>query len=154
MASGSWIRIGAVNARLDAKTINAIIKKELGDRAVSITQKPALRQAIGQEFIRAVTPFVPYKTGRLSSSGRATPDGRVYWTAIGKNGENYAAEMYDALGLRWPNGYLHPTRGKSPDPNHDPQPRWVEAFLADTSKYDAFKNNIIPIIVEGFNKDG
>lgn len=147
MASGSWIRIGAVKARLDAKTINAIVKKELGERAVSITQKPALRQAIGEKFVEAVTPLVPMKTGALRESGRATTDGRVYWTAIGKKGENYAAEMYDANSIRWPNGYYRPTtKGTTP--------RWVEVFLADTSKYDAFRNNIIPIIVEGFNEDG
>lgn len=147
MASGSWIRIGAVDARLDAKTINAIIKKELGDRAVSITKKPALRQAIGQKFVEAVTPLVPMKDGDLRKSGRATTDGRVYWSAIGDKGENYASEMYDEFGIRWPNGYHRPTtKGTTP--------RWVKVFLADTSKYDAFVNNIIPIIVEEFNKDG
>ena len=157
MASGSWIRINAVDARLDAKTVNAIIKEALGKKAVSITQKPELRQAIGQEFVRAVTPFVPMKTGALRQSGKATTDGRVYWSAVrtttSEDGEesagyNYAASTYDAEGVRWPSGeYKKPSTLNT-------YPRWVEAFLADTSKYDAFKNNIIPIIVEGFNEDG
>lgn len=147
MSGGSWLRINAVKANLDAKTVNAIIEKALGKRAESITQKPKLRQAIGQEFVKAVTPFVPMKTGALRESGRATQDGRVIWTAIGKNGENYAPEMYDEYGVRWPNGYYHPT-------TEGTTPRWVEKVTPGTPEYDAFVNNIIPIIVEGFKEDG
>lgn len=157
MANGSWIRISAVKAHLDAKTVNAIVKEALGKKAVSITQKPALRQAIGQEFVRAVTPFVPMKTGALRQSGKATTDGRVYWSAVSTKasedgeesaGYNYAASTYDAQGIRWPSGeYRRPST-----PNT--YPRWVEKFLEEPSRYDVFKNNIIPIIVEGFNEDG
>ena len=147
MSGGSWIRINAVEAHLDAATVNTIIEAALGKRATSITQKPALRQAIGQEFVRAVTPFVPMLTGELRQSGRATTDGRVYWSAIGKHGENYAAEMYDEYSVRWPNGYYRPTT-----PNTTP--RWVEKVRPGTPEYDAFVNNIIPIIVEGFREDG
>jgi hypothetical protein len=157
MSGGSWIRINAVAAHLDAKTVNAIVAEALGKRAVSITKKPELRQAIGQEFVRAVTPFVPMKTGALRQSGKATTDGRVYWSAVrtttSEDGEesagyNYAASTYDAEGVRWPSGeYKKPST-----PNT--YPRWVEKFLEEPSRYDAFKNNIIPIIVEGFNEDG
>jgi len=157
MAGGSWIRINAVEAHLDAKTVNAIIREALGKRAVSVTKKPELRQAIGQEFVRAVTPFVPRKTGALRESGRATTDGRVYWSAVrtttSEDGEesagyNYAASTYDAEGIRWPSGeYKKPST-----PNTYPQ--WVKKFLEEPSRYDVFKNNIIPIIVEGFNEDG
>ena len=157
MASGSWIRIGAVAAHLDAKTVNAIVKEALGKRAVSVTQKPELRQAIGKEFVRAVTPFVPMKTGALRASGKATTDGRVYWSAIRtttsedgeeKSGFNYAASTYDAQGIRWPSGeYRRPST-----PNT--YPRWVEKVQPGTPEYDAFVNNIIPIIVKEFNEDG
>lgn len=157
MAGGSWIRINAVAAHLNAKTVNAIIKEALGKRATSITKKPELRQAIGQEFVRAVTPFVPMKTGALRESGKATTDGRVYWSAVrtttSEDGEesagyNYAASTYDAEGIRWPSGeYKKPST-----PNT--YPRWVEKVQPGTPEYDAFKNNIIPIIVEEFNKDG
>ena len=157
MAGGSWIRIGAVAAHLDAKTVNAIIKEALGKRATSITKKPELRQAIGQEFVRAVTPFVPMKTGALRQSGRATADGRVYWSAVRTTtsddgeesaGYNYAASTYDAQGVRWPSGeYKNPSTTNT-------YPRWVEKVHPGTPEYDAFVNNIIPIIVEGFNEDG
>lgn len=157
MASGSWIRIGAVKAHLDAKTVNAIVEGALGKKAASITQKPELRRAIGQEFVRAVTPFVPMKTGALRKSGKATTDGRVYWSAVrtttSEDGEesagyNYAASTYDAEGIRWPSGEYR----KPSTPNT--YPRWVEKVQPGTPEYAAFVNNIIPIIVEEFNKDG
>ena len=147
MANDSWIRISAIKARLDARTMNQIVASALGRRVESVTKRPPLRKAIGEEFVRAVNPLVPMKTGTLRESGRATDDGRVYWTAIGGKGENYASEMYDEQSIRWPNGYHRPTTSGT-------TPRWVEVFLADTSKYDAFVNSIIPIIVEEFNKDG
>lgn len=147
MASGSWIRINAVDARLDATTVNQIVTVALGKQAESVTKRPALRKAIGEKFVEAVTPLVPKKDGDLRKSGRATTDGRVYWSAIGDKGENYASEMYDEYSIRWPRGYFRPT-------TKDTTPRWVEVFLADTSKYEAFKNSIIPIIVKEFNEDG
>lgn len=146
MAEGSWIRIGAVKAGLDAKTVNAIIKDALGKRAVSVTQKPELRQAIGEEFIGAVTPFVPMKSGQLRESGRATTDGRVYWTATNK-GYNYAHNVYDPDGVRWPDGhYAKPT-------TQGTYPRWVEHMQPGTAEYSAFINAITPIIKEAFAKD-
>ena len=162
MANGSWIRIGAVDARLDAKTINPIITAALGKRVESITQKPALRKAIGEEFVRAVTPFVPMKTGALRKSGRATDDGRVYWTAVrtsaSEDGEenagfNYAASTYDAEAIRWGGPITEPGTYKKPS-TPDTHPRWIYSVLNDQAQYAAFVNNIIPIIVEEFNKDG
>ena len=139
MAGGSWIRIGAVDAHLDARTVNAIIKEALGKRATSVTKKPELRQAIGEKFVEAVTPFVPMKTGALRESGSATTDGRVYWTATNR-GYNYAAIQYETQY----NNYTTPGTG----------PAWVEKVHPGTPEYDAFVNNIIPIIVEGFREDG
>lgn len=144
MAGGSWIRIGAVDAHLDARTVNAIIKEALGKRATSVTKKPELRQAIGEKFVEAVTPFVPMSVGRptsgqLRESGSATTDGRVYWTATNR-GYNYAAIQYETQY----NNYTTPGTG----------PAWVEKVHPGTPEYDAFVNNIIPIIVEGFNEDG
>ena len=144
MAGGSWIRIGAVDAHLDARTVNAIIKTELSKKAVSVTKKPELRQAIGQEYVRAVTPFVPMKTGALRESGSATTDGRVYWTATNR-GYNYAAIQYETQY----NNYT--TDGTGPYWTEKMNPTSPE-FRADV--YGVFRNNIIPIIVEGFNEDG
>ena len=139
MSGGSWIRIGAVGAHLDAKTINPIIKEALKRKAVSITQKPELRREIGQAFVDAVTPFVPMKEGALRESGSATTDGRVYWTATNK-GYNYAAIQYETQ-------YNHyTTKGTGP--------AWAEKVHPGTPEWDAFVNNIIPIIVEEFKKDG
>ena len=149
MAEGSWIRINAVDANLDAKTVNKIIETVLTERAISITQKPELRQAIGREFIKAVTPFVPYKSGDLSRSGEATTDGRVYWTSV-HNGYNYASRLYDEDEELWgPEGYTNPTRTV----HKDPQPRWVERVHPGTAEWAAFVNNITPIIIRGFAED-
>ena len=154
MAEGSWIRIGAIDAHLDARTVNAIIKEALGKKAISVTQKPELRQEIGNEFLRAVTPFVPMKTGALRASGRATDDGRLYWTAVAPAWNedtgyafNYAETVYDPDGVRWPNGqYAKPT-------TENTYPRWVEKVQPGTPEWDAFVNNIIPIIKEAFNDE-
>ena len=147
MAEGSWIRIGAVKARLDAKTINPIIKAALHQKGVSITQKPELRQAIGEELVAAVTPFVPMKTGELRDSGRATTDGRLYWTAINSRGDNYASYVYDEDGSRWPGGnYKKPST-----PNT--YPRWVERVTNDQDQWEAFVNRITPIIKEAFKDE-
>ena len=154
MAEGSWIRIGAVDAHLDAKTVNLIIKDALGKKAITVTQKPELRQQIGEEFLKAVKPFVPYDTGDLSDSGKATTDGRVYWTSVHR-GYNYANRLYDENGELWgPKGYINPTRGKYPGPGeHDPQPRWVTRVHPGTQEWSAFVNNLTPIITEAFNDE-
>lgn len=146
MAEGSWIRIGAVDAHLDARTVNAIIKEALGKRAISVTQMPELRQEIGQAFVDAVTPFVPMKSGQLRDSGRATTDGRVYWTATNR-GFNYAATVYDIDGERWPDGQYK----KPSTPNT--YPRWVEKVHPGTAEYTAFINTITPIIIRRFAED-
>ncbi len=152
MAEGSWIRIGAVKAGLDARTVNSIIKEAVGKRLTSITQAPDVRQAIGEEFIRQVTPLVPMKTGRLRESGRATDDGRVYWTAVkpawGEDGYdfNYAETVYDPDGVRWPDGaYKKPTTTGT-------VPRWVEQMKPGTPEYEAFINGVRQIIIDAHNK--
>jgi hypothetical protein len=153
MAEGSWIRINAVDAHLDATTVNSIIEKVLGKRAVSITQKPEVRQRIGEEFIRVVTPFVPNKSGALRASGRATDDGRLYWTAVaparGEEGYafNYAETVYDPNSTRWPDGeYKKPT-------TQDTYPRWVTRVTDDPTEWAVFVNSITPIIKEAFADD-
>lgn len=152
MSGGSWIRIGAVDARLDAKTVNDLIKDTVGERLKSITQAPEVRLKIGEALVKQATPFVPYKTGDLSDSGKATSDGRVYWTSVHK-GYNYANKLYDESGEIWgPKGYINPTRNKSPYPNHDPQPRWVERVVTDKKQYEAFTNRVREIIIEEHNK--
>ena len=153
MASGSWIRINAVKANLDAETVNGIIETALHKRAVSITQKPELRKIIGEYFVKAVTPFVPYKSGDLSRSGSATADGRVYWTSV-HNGFNYANRLYDENGKVWSGGYINPTRNKYPGPEeHDPQPRWVTRVHPGTPEWNAFVNNITDPIKEAFRDE-
>lgn len=149
MAERYWIRINAVDANLDARTVNAIIKEALGKRAISVTQKPEVRRAIGEAFVDAVTPFVPKKSGDLRDSGTATDDGRVYWTATNK-GFNYAGYVYDEDGDRWgPEGYKNPTT-KSPVLT---VPRWVEKVQPGTTEWEAFSNNITPLIKEAFNDE-
>lgn len=147
MSKGSWIRIDAKVANLDAKTVNGIIKTALGQKAESVTKNPELRQAIGEEFLAAVEPFVPKKSGDLRKSGRATTDGRVYWTSVHR-GYNYAAKVYDEDGVLWPDP---PGRYKNPTTT-DPMtyPRWVNHVQPGTPEWEAFVNNITPIIKEAF----
>lgn len=145
MAEGSWIRINAVDANLDAVTVNHIIKTALGQRAISITQMPELRQRIGEAFIDAATPFVPMKSGDLRASGRATDDGRIYWSSVHR-GYNYAAKLYDYDEEMWPEGeYAKPTTSGT-------VPRWVEQVHPRTQQWTAFVNNITPLIKEAFDK--
>lgn len=151
MAEGSWIRIGALDAHLDARTVNEIIKEALGKRAVSITQMPELRQEIGEAFIDVVTPFVPMSNkptrGQLRASARATDDGRVYWTAIGDGVSydfNYASTVYDYEGERWPDGhYKKPTTPGT-------YPRWVEKVQPGTPEWDTFIQKATDIIRRRF----
>jgi hypothetical protein len=86
------------------------------------------------------------KSGQLRDSGRATDDGRVYWTATHK-GYNYAYTVYDPEGERWPEGHYK----KPSTPNT--YPRWVEKVQPGTSEYTAFINTITPIIKEAFNDE-
>lgn len=155
MAKGSWIRIKAVEAHLDAQTVNPIIKDVLGRKAVSITKRPDVRQAIGEELLNVVTPFVPMRPldkggGTLRNSGRATADGRLYWTAINKRGENYAGYVYDPAGTRWPTGnYNNPSTDFT-------YPRWmkhVQPDAPDTKAWTTFITNITPIIKEAFKDE-
>lgn len=147
MAEGSWIRIGAIDAHLDARTVNSIIKDALGKKAISITQNPELRKSIGEAYIEVVTPFVPSKTGALRESGRATADGRVYWTATNKYGDNYAGYVFDQDGTRWPEGhYKKPTTPGT-------YPRWVESVQPGTAEWDAFINNASYLIREAFKNE-
>lgn len=146
MSEGSWIRIGAIDANLDAGTVNHIIKEAIGKRGVSITQMPELRQQIGEAFLAVVTPFVPAKSSQLRGSGRATDDGRVYWTATNKRGDNYAGYVYDQEETRWPEGeYIKPSTSGT-------YPRWVEKVHPGTAEWDIFVNKITPLIREAFAK--
>jgi hypothetical protein len=139
MGSGSWIRIGAIEAHLDAKTMNDIVRNVLKRKAESVTKDPDLRRDIGTEFIRVVTPYVPMKTGKLRESGRATTDGRLYWTAVDPiTGENYAYKQYTTQYRR----YTTPGTG----------PYWVEQVQPGTSDYDGdFISAITPIIIRRFD---
>ena len=154
-ANGSWIRVGGIKAHLDAKTINPIIETVLRKRAVSITQMPELRQQVGEEFLKVVTPFVPVNTGELQRSGRATNDGRLYWSVIrptyaneGSYAFNYTNVTYDPNYQRWPKGetYENPRDKRT-------QPRWVECVHPGTDEWTTFVNNITPIIKEAFRDD-
>ena len=148
MAGGSWIRIKATKVHLDAGTMNSVVKVALGHKATSVTQKPELRKIIGEHYIDAVTPFIPWKSGDLSNSGEATTDGRVYWTSVHK-GYNYAELLYDEYSNVWPEGYKNPTRTV----HKDPTPRWTELVQPGTREWDAFINKITPEIRRAFAED-
>lgn len=150
MAEGAWIRVNAVDAHLDARTVNDIIETALKKRTESITQRPALRKSIGELYLEEVTPFVPKKSGQLRKSGYATDDGRVYWTAIGDGVSydyNYASKVYDEDGDMWPGGeYNNPTTDFT-------YPRWTEKVRPDTDKWNNFTRNVADRIKEEFRND-
>lgn len=154
MAKSSWIRVQATKVHLDATTVNAIIKDTLKREAESITQNPELRRAIGEAYIDVVTPFVPQSrqetSGQLRESGRATDDGRVYWTAINpKTGYNYAYYAFDELEENWPGG-------EYAKPNTDfTYPRWTDHVQPDAGNdaYDAFLLKAREAIIEAFRRD-
>ena len=141
MGGGSWIRIGSMEAHLNAKTMNEIIKDAMGKRMQSVTKDPDLRHDIGEEFVRIVTKYVPMKTGALRMSGRATDDGRVYWSAVNPNsGYNYAEIQYYTQ-------YNHYT-------TEGTGPYWVENVQPGTDDWDnEFIPAITPIIKRRF-EDG
>jgi hypothetical protein len=118
--------------------MNKIIEVVLERKAESVTKDPDLRQEIGTVFVDVVTPYVPMDTGRLRKSGRATNDGRLYWTAIDpKTGENYAYDQYTNL------VYKHK------DPTG---PYWVSNVQPGTPDWDdTFISAITPIIKRRFN---
>lgn len=155
MAEGSWIRVNAIDAHLDARTVNAIIKEALGKRAVSITQMPDVRQRVGEAYLEVVTPFVPESNkkgthGQLRRSGRATDDGRVYWTAVGDGVSydyNYASHAYDEYGIRWPGGeYKKPT-------TEGTVPRWTEKVQPGTAEWDVFISKVATVVREAFRNE-
>ena len=139
MGGGSWIRIGSMEAHLDARTMNKIVTEVMDKKMQSVTKDPDLRHDIGEEYARIVTKYVPMKTGALRMSGRATNDGRLYWTAINpNNGYNYAYKQYTTQ-------YNHYT---TPDTG----PYWVQNVQPGTDDWDnEFIPAITPIIKRRFN---
>jgi hypothetical protein len=119
--------------------MNKVVQEVLGRKAESVTKDPDLRQMIGTEFLDVVTPYVPMKTGELRDSGRATNDGRLYWTAINpRDGYNYAYKQYTT---QYRN-YTTPGTG----------PYWVENVQPGTPDWDEkFIPAITPIIIRRFN---
>lgn len=136
MSSGSWIRVKAKDANLDARTMNAEIQKILGRKARSITSDPALRKRVGLAYVRNVTDFVPRRHGDLQNSGMATDDGRVYWTATSKTGYNYAYIQYTNL------NYNHPSRYGG----HRPTAEWTDELRPGTAEWEQFIADITPDI--------
>ena len=140
MSEGSWIRVSAIDCHLDANTINRIVEKIMGEKMPSVTNDPDLRQTIGEQYVQIVTKYVPMRPiasggGTLMSSGRATDDGRVYWTAVSPKGYNYAAIQYENENFK-----------------HD-YPRtdhWTDKVSPGTRDWQEFIDNITPIIIERF----
>lgn len=128
-----WIRLGAVDVHLDARTMNAEVKRILGRKAESVTKSPDLRSIIGTLYVNQVTPYVPKKTGRLRQSGRGTSDGRVYWSTP------YAEVQYYTQF----NHYTTPGTG----------PFWTENVKPGTPEWDDFIARIAPHIIRRFKNE-
>ena len=129
-----WLRIGAVEAQLDARSINAIIRKHIDKKAQTVTKDPALRKELGEVMIKLATPYVPMKTGKLRNHAYATKDGRLIWDAHSPKGFDYASQQYYHL-------YKHYTT-----PNTGPY--WV-----DQVNYSVFIQEILPLLKERFSDE-
>lgn len=129
------LRLSAISVHLDARTVNYLVKEQLGQEAESVTHNAALRKAIGGVFIEKATPFVPMKTGHLRDTAFAEGDGRVDWPA------NYASTQYETQY----NHYTTPGTG----------PYWADRVISnEDGTYDAFIADITPLIIAAFNKSG
>ena len=127
-----WLRLSARDVHLDARTLNHIIRQTLNRKTQSVTSNPMLRQLIGEAYLRAVKDYIPFKTGKLQDSGRATADGRVYWNAF------YAVFQYEN------EDYNHPVRYSG----HMPRAYWTDAVRPGTADWDRFVEDIKPLIIE------
>lgn len=145
---GSWIRVNATDLHLDARSMNAVVTDVLGRKADSITKYPDLRQSIGQLYVFAVSPYVPYNTGKLQGSGHATNDGRAYWTAISPvlvspvDGHTYGG--YNYAGIQYEVPMHHTTPGTT---DH-----WTDKVKPGTTDWQQFIETIRPVIIRRFNK--
>ena len=90
---------GGVNVRLTIPTasqINAEIQHILKRKAESVTKHPELRRFINQQYLEAVTKYVPLSNMDKPHHLRdafVTNDGRIVWSATNK-GFNYADIQY------------------------------------------------------------
>lgn len=127
-----------MDVHLDARSINAEVKRVLGHKATSVTQSPDLRKDIGQAYVEQVSPYVPKKTGKLRESGRGTDDGRVYWTATSPKGYNYANIQYTNIQFN----------------HHFPETaHWTEYVQPGTPDWDEFRDRITPMIKRRFRDE-
>ena len=140
---GSWIRVNARDAHLDANTMNEVIRRVVGQRAESITQDPDFRARIGAYYLNEVTKYVPKKTGKLQRSGTATQDGRVWWSATSNKGYNYAHVQYTNP------EFYHPSRY----PGHEPTFRWTDKVVPGTPAWSNFTDRISIEIRKRYGND-
>lgn len=145
VGGGSWIRVSATATGLDARNMNREIRTILGRKVDSITKDPLLRQYIGQVYVGVVTPYVPVDTGKLRASGRATEDGRVYWTAVSpikvaRDGHTYGGYNYAAI------QYNVPMRHKDPNATD----HWTDKVRPGTPDWSTFISEITPEIIRRF----
>lgn len=132
-----WVRLNANSTGLASSELNSIIQEIIQRKSQSVTKNPQLRQQIGQEYLVAVDPFIPKNSGRLRESGRATTDGRVYWSAVNpRNGYNYTQDAYTTE-------YANPTTPGT-------HPYWNEYVTEGTDAWDSFISAITPYIVEAY----
>lgn len=116
-----------------ARSINDAIEEILGRKEQSITKNPELRHYINEQYLDAVTPFVPLSNKEKDHHLRdafITNDGRIVWSAVNK-GFNYAYIQHITQ-------YAHYTTDGT-------GPYWEEQVAPGT---DTWKNIFIPSITE------
>lgn len=141
---GEFVRLSASEAGLDLRTLQSQLAPILKDKVLHLS--PETRALIGAFYISAVTPFVPMKTGKLRSSGTATSDGRVWWTAMSEaeNPVDYAPIQYTTLF----ENYTTPGTG----------PYWNIIVSAESNDadgkdaYDEFIRKITPYVIADLNR--
>ena len=131
---------------ISAEDLNKEIERVLERKETSVTKNPGLKYEINEQYIQAVTPFVPYRhkyEGKHLIDAFQTSDGRITWSATNK-GYDYADIQYrpEEHGVSYVN-YTTPGTGS----------HWTDKVHPITGKeqWARFVKNIEPLIQEAYN---
>lgn len=97
--------MASITIKVSAKDIRNAVKKRVSGPIIALTKNPDVLRSIAEEAIKIVDPYVPMKSGDLSSSGHVAQHARsttITWgqAGIGKTGR-YARYQHDADDSMW-----------------------------------------------------
>lgn len=142
----SYLQIGVVQLKLDARTMNSEIKRVLGHKAESITKHPDLRRDIAQVFLDMVEKYVPMSKGKptsghlragghVESGGHSGGDARLVWFATDRGFDYATQQFYNQY-----NHYTTPGTGSN----------WTGALI--DNEWAEYLAAIEPLILEAYKE--